>query len=197
MPLPTNEKFAAGMDVFTGKFKSRADFFKIVDAAKQAFEATDVSYRLHMKKMGENRYLAFFMHNVGGPLKTSFSISATSPGSASEATVHEIKGENWIKFTPIAERVLSQFGGEFTVKGFYDGETKVKETVEKTDHSYEESAFIKAVREISQFADLEQVSDLVRLISKETNRSALLNAIWTHGSALSEEMEPSNTMAFG
>lgn len=197
MPLPTNEKFAPGMDRFTGKLKGKVDFFKIVDAVKQAFEATDVSYRLHMKQMGEKRFIALFMHHVGGPIKTSISISATSPGSASEATVHEIKGDNWIKFTPIAERVLSQFGGDFTVDGFYDGETKVKETIERTDFSYEESAFIKAAREVSQFAELEQVPDLVRLISNEANRTALVSAIETHGTALSEELEPSTAPAFG
>jgi hypothetical protein len=195
MPLPTNEKFASGMDIFTGKFKGKADFFQVIDAVKQAFEATDVSYLLHMKRMGENRYLAFFMHTLGGPIKTSFSISATSPGSASEATVHEIKGDNWIKLTPIAERVLSQFGGEFTVRGFSDSELKVKETVKKTI-AYEESAFIKAAREISRFAEVQQVPGLVRLISEEANRHALVDAIRTHGSALSGEIEPLNTLTF-
>ncbi|TLX17028.1 hypothetical protein [Rhizobium sp. MHM7A] len=197
MALPTNEKFKPGMDSFTGKFKGKVDFFKIVDAVKQAFVATDVPYRLHMKQMGDNRFIALFMHHVGGPIKTPISISAISPDSVSDAIVHEIKGENWIKFTPIVERVLSQFGGDFTVKGFHDGEIKVKETIERTDFSYEESAFIKAAREVSQFAELEQVPDLVRLISKEANRTALVNAIETHGSALSEELEPSAAPAFG
>jgi hypothetical protein len=197
MPLPTNDQFSDGMDIFTGRFKAKTDFFTAVDAAKQAFEATDVSYRLHMKKMGENRFLALFLHQVGGPLKTSLSISAISPGSATEAVVHEMKGDNWIKMTSIAERVLTQFGGDFTVRGFRDGEIKVKETVLKSDHSFEESAFIKAVRELSQFADLEQVPGLVRLISDENNRSSLLGAICTHGPALSQENEPSSTLTFG
>lgn len=197
MSLPTNETFSPGMDNFTGRFKGKVDFFKATDAVKQAFEATGVPYRLHLKQLGDNRYIALFMHSVGGPIKTAFSISASSTGSVSDALVLEIKGENWVKFTTIAERVLSQFGGDFIVRGFHDGEVKVKETLKKSDLEYEESAFIKAAREFSQFADLEHVPGIVRLISDENNRSALINAVRTHGTALSEEAEPPRGPVFG
>lgn len=187
MSLPANDQFKDGMDVFTGRFKAKTDFFTVVDATRQAFEATEVPYRLHMKKMGENRFLALFLHHVGGPLKTSLSISAISPGAAAEAVVHEMKGDNWDKMTAIAGRVMKQFGGDFTVRGFRDGQVTVKETVGKSDHSFEESAFIKAVRELSQFAEIEQVPSLVRLISDENNRSALIGAIAAHGPSLTQE----------
>lgn len=197
MPLPTDDSFKEGMDVFTGRFKAKTDFFTVVDATQQAFEATGVPYRLHMKRMGENRFLALFLHHVGGPQKTSLSISAISPGAATEAVVHEMKGDNWKRMTTVAERVLAQFGGDFTIRGFRDGQVTFKETVNKSDHSFEESAFIQAVRELSQFAELEQVPSLVRLISNENNRSALIGAICTHGPALTQEREPSTGLVFG
>ena len=197
MPLPAAEQFNEGMDVFTGRFKAKTDFFAVIDSTKQAFEAADVPYRLLLKSMGENRFLAIFLHQIGGPLKTSFTISAVSSGQAAEAVVHEIKCDNWLKMTDIAERVLKQFGGRFTVRGFRDAEVKVDETIEKTDYSFEESAFIKAVRELSRFAELEQVTSLVRLISQDDSRSALIDAICSHGPALAQEQGQSATLAFG
>jgi hypothetical protein len=197
MAFTTTAEFTPGMDSFTGKFNEKSRFLNIVDAIKQAFEENDVSYRLQMKEMGEKRYFALFMHHVDGPFKASLTISGASARTVSEAVVHEIKGDNWTKLTPIAKKVLAQFGGRFIVKRFQDNEVKVDETVERTDFSYRESAFVKAARDISGFAELQQVPGLVSLISKEANRAALVDAIQNHGDALSEESEPSRTPGFG